>query len=285
MKNNLFIIFTLLLLTNKSLCLSTLELGQCLVEQLGFNVIFFLKEYFEVAFSFNEEKIKAFMKSHPEVIDAMSYCMTKPELVLRDEAELIIKNIFGINYKVSTVNFDEEYVVSEFPKITFKFEAGCEFTLLESDSFITIKGGTVISQKGINTTLTDEYLEELFKKMNYNFDTKKSLIELERKIKGVVTDGTVYIRIYLDKIEIGFIINREFNEKTTCEGKMIITIEPGELPTPPPGTEPEYTLDDDIIKEITKKAVAAGGLIGIIYWLIGAAKRVIPIIKFALALR
>ena len=281
MKNN-FIIFILLLFTNKSLSFSTLELGQCLVEQLGFNAIFFVKEYLEVAFSFNEEKIKAFMKSHPEIIEAMSYCMTKPELVLRDEAELILKNLFGINYKVSTVNFDEEYVVSEFPKITFKFEAGCECTLLESDSFITIKGGTVISQKGINTTFTDEFLEELFKNMNFNFDTKKSLIELERKIKGAITDGTVYIRIYLDKIEIGFIINREFNEKTTCEGKMIITIEPGELPPPPPGIEPEYTLDDELIKEIAKKAVVAGGLIGIVYGLIAVAKGVLPAIGFAL---
>ena len=279
MKNNLFIIFTLLLLANKSLSLSTLELGQCLVEQLGFNVIFFIKEYLEVAFSFNEEKIKAFMKSHPEVIDAMSFCMTKPELVLRDEAELIIKNFFGINYKVSTVNFDEEYVVSEFPKITFKFEAGCEFTLLESDSYVTIKGGTVISQKGINTTFTDEYAEELSKLMN--FDMKKSLIELERKIKGTITEGTVYIRIYIDKIEIGFIINREFNEKTTCEGKMIITIEPGELPTPPPGMEPEYTLDEDIIKEIAKKAVVAGGLIGVVYGVIAIAKGVISAIGIA----
>ena len=106
MKKNLFIIFSLLLLLNKSLTQTPLELGQCLIEQLGFKVLSYLWEYLDVLFSFNEEKMNAFIKSHPEILDATFYCMTKPEFVLRDEAELIIKKFFGFSYKVSVVQFD-----------------------------------------------------------------------------------------------------------------------------------------------------------------------------------
>ena len=274
MKNNFLLLLTLLLLINKSNNQTPLELGECLFQQLGFKVFSIIGEYLSILFSLDEEKLNIFFQSHPEILYATSYCMTKPELVLKHEAEKIIKNFFDISYKISVVSFDEEHVICEFPKITLKFETGCDFNLIDSDSYIKIKKGTVISEKGMETTYTNEYVEEILKLLG--LDIRKMSIELKRKIQGAISDGTVYIKIYLDKLEIGFIINREFNEEVVCEGKIIITIEAGDLPTPPPAPAPapaySHFIPEEVLQKFKEKVLVGGGLVAVIYMLFLLAK-------------
>ena len=259
MKNKLFLILTLILCSNKYNSQKSLEVGDCLFEQLGFKNFSLILELLGVIFTFDEEKIYDFAYSHPEILYATSYSMTKPDLVLKYEAEKIIKSFFGISYKISVVRFDEEYIISEgFPKITFKFKDTCDIDLISSESsYYQIEGGTVISQKGMETTFTNVLVKEILEKTG--FDIEKMSLRLQRTLKDAISEGTVYFTIYLDKIEIGIIISQKINEKVTCEGTMIITIEPGNLPAPP-NPAPAPILDNETLNYAIKEGLKCGAL-------------------------
>ena len=289
MKNKFLLILTLLLLSNKSNCQSILELGACLLEQLGFKAYSIIWEFLGVLASLDEEKLNEFYKSHLELLYSFSYCMTNPQIVLRYEAEKIVNNFFGLSYKITVVNFEEDYLISTFPKITLKFKDSCDFNLLDADGFFKIKGGTVISEKGMETTFTNEYVEAILKLVG--FDIKKVSTEVKNKLKNAILDGAVYVKVYLDKIEIGFIITRDFNKKTICEGKIILTIEPGNMPPPAPVPvpvpvpQPAYKIDLEKLIEFVGKSLGLGVIFTIIYKLIVFVGGVIPeIIKILIGL-
>lgn len=278
MKNKFLLILTLLLFANKSNCQSFFEISECLFGQLGFKMYSIAWEFLGVLSSLDEEKLNDFYKSHIEVLYAFSYCMTDPGIVLRYEAEKIVKNFFGLSYKITVVNFEKDYLISAFPKITLKFKDSCDYNLLDADGFFKIKGGTVISEKGMETTFTNEYVEALLKIIG--FDIKKASIEVKNKLKSAIFDGVVYVKIYLDKIEIGFIINRDFMKKTLCEGKIIITIEPGNIPAPAPvpvpdphpqpqpQPQPAFIIDLEKLKEFVQKGCGLGVIVVLIYQII-----------------
>ena len=89
-------------------------------------------------------------------------------------------------------------------------------------------------------------------------------IKLQRTLKDAISEGTVYFNIYLDKNEIGIIINQKINEKITCEGTMIITIEAGNLPPspPPPNPAPAPILDNEALNN----AIIAATECGVLVW-------------------
>jgi len=238
MKVNLFLILTLILFTSKSNSQKSLEVGDCLFEQLGYKMFSTIWELLEIIFSFDEEKIYAYAYSHPEILYATSYCMTKPDMVLRYEAEKIIKNFFGISYKVSEVIFDKEFIIYEgCPKITMKFKNNCDMDLISSNfSYIHIEGETVISQKGMETTFSNTIVKQILDQTG--FDIEKMSQKFQKTLEGAIADGTVYFQVYLDKIEIGIIIDQKINEKVTCSGSIIITIEAGNCPPPSPAPAP-----------------------------------------------
>lgn len=262
MKTKLFLIFALFLFAKKSNSQRTLEVGDCLFEQLGSKFITLTFELLSILFTFDEEKIYSFVFAHPEILYATSYCINSPDMILKYEAEKIIQNFFGISYKVSVVIFDEEFIVSEgFPKITFKFKNNCDIDLNSTKGFFKIEEGTVISQKGMETTFSIELTKQILEKTG--FDIEKMSIKLQRTLKDAITEGTVYFNIYLDKIEIGIIINQKINEKLTCAGTMIITIEAGNLPpSPPPNPAPAPILDNEALN----KAIIAATECGVLAW-------------------
>ena len=156
----IFIILALFLFTNKSNSQKTMDVGDCLFEQLGFQYISSIFELIGIIFSMDEEKLYAYLYSHPEILYATSYCMTKPEIILKYEAEKIINNFFGVSYKISVVIFDKQYTLSEgFPKITFKFKNNCDIDLNLEGGYYKIEGETVISQKGMENTLTNDLVK------------------------------------------------------------------------------------------------------------------------------
>ena len=263
MKIKLFLIFALFLFANKSNSQRSLEIGDCLFEQIGPEFISLTFELLAVILTFDEVKIYSFAFAHPEILYATSYCINSPDRILKYEAEKIIKNFFGISYKVSVVIFDEEFTISEgFPKITFKFKNNCDIDLISTESsFFKIEGGTVISQKGMETTFSIDLIEQVLEQTG--FDIEKMSIKLQRTLKDAISEGTVYFNVYLDKIEIGIIINQKINEKITCAGTMIITIEAGNLPpSPPPNPAPAPILDNEALNN----AIIAATECGVVVW-------------------
>ena len=126
-------------------------------------------------------------------------------------------------------------------------------------------------------------------------------VNVYKKLKDSITEGTVYIKVYLDKIEFGFILNRKISDKAECEGTIIITIEAGDLPLPPapapapvpvpvpepvpvPVPEPipaPFPKPDplrplifiwDKILEIVKKITIPGIITGLLFFIIRLAK-------------
>ena len=241
MKAQLYLILSLLLLVNKSNSQSIVDqvigVGDCVIGRLGFKIFPFISEFMEALFSLDEKKVKAFILSHPEIVEASFDCFKTPipELVLKTEAEKIIKKLFNITYKVTLVTFDEEFIIHPGPpKITLKFNNKCDFNfdLIDStNAYLKIEGGTVISQKGMNTTFDVDTVDRI--KQMFGIDIQKMYVNVYKKLKDAITEGTVYIKVYLDKIEFGFILNRKINDKAECEGTIIITIEAGDLPLPP----------------------------------------------------
>lgn len=107
-----------------------------------------------------------------------------------------------------------------------------------------------------NVNLFKQILEET------GFDIEKMSLKLQKTLKGAITEGTVYFTIYLDKLEIGIIINQKINEKVTCAGTMIITIEAGDLPPiPPPNPAPAPILDMEALNKALKSASECGVLV------------------------
>lgn len=235
MKGKLFLILSLLLLVNESKSQSFLEVGACIIDRLGFNVIFFVWDYLQVLFSLDEEKVKAYQESHPEIVEATLVCFKPPEPLIKTEAEKIINKLFNLTYKITIVTFDEEYVIDEGPpKITLKLKDKCDFDFEYTDTnvgYLKIEGGTIISQKGMDSTIEAE-MEHIIKELT-KFNIEEPYINVYRKLKDSIYEGTVYVKIYLDKIEYGFILNQTLNDKAVCEGSVIITMEFGDLPLPP----------------------------------------------------
>ena len=111
----------------------------------------------------------------------------------------------------------------------------------------------------METTFTNVLVKEILEKTG--FDIEKMSLRLQRTLKDAITDGTVYFTKYLDKIEIGIIIKQTINEKVTCEGTMIITIEAGNLP-PPPNPAPAPILDNEALNYAIKEGLKCGALAG-----------------------
>lgn len=257
MKVNLVLILTLFLFTNKSNTQKSLEVGDCLFEQLGYKMFSTIWELLGIIFSLDEEKLYEYAYSHPEILYATSYCMTRPEMVLKYEAEKILKSFFGISYKISTVIFEKEFTISEgFPKITLKFKNNCDMELKSSDfSYFHIEGETVISQKGMENTFEKDIVQQILDLTGFDIETMSQ--KFQRTLEGSIADGTVYIQVYLDKIEIGIIIDKKINEQLTCSGSIIITIEAGNLP-PPPNPAPAPILDNEALNRALILAAECG---------------------------
>ena len=241
MKGKLFLILSLLLLANKSNSQTFYDINVCFIDRLGFKAFTFIWEAFQVVISLDEEKAKAFYLSHKYYFDTLYECMLlpRPELELKTEAENIIQNLFNITYKITVVTLYEEYVIHENPKITLKLKNKCDFDfeINSRTAYYKIEGGTVISQKGMDTTFPIDIINKIT--TSFGVDIEKMYINVSRKLKDAIYEGTVYTKVYLDKIEFGFILTRKINDKALCEGTIIITIEAGYLPpTPPPAPAP-----------------------------------------------
>ena len=241
MKGKLFLILSLLLLANKSNSQTFYEINVCFIDRLGFKVFTFIWEAFQVVISLSEEKAKAFYLSHKYYFDTLYECMLlpRPELELKTEAENIIQNLFNITYKITVVTLYEEYVIHENPKITLKLKNKCDFdfAINSRTAYYKIEGGTVISQKGMDTTFPIDIINKIT--TSFGVDIEKMYINVSRKLKDAIYEGTVYTKVYLDKIEFGFILTKKINDRALCEGTIIITIEAGYLPpTPPPAPAP-----------------------------------------------
>ena len=213
MKGKLFLILSLLLLANKSNSQTFYDINVCFIDRLGFKVFTFMWEAFQVVISLSEEKAKAFYLSHKYYFDTLYECML--------------------------VTLYEEYVIHENPKITLKLKNKCDFdfAINSRTAYYKIEGGTVISQKGMDTTFPIDIINKIT--TSFGVDIEKMYINVSRKLKDAIYEGTVYTKVYLDKIEFGFILTKKINDRALCEGTIIITIEAGYLPpTPPPAPAP-----------------------------------------------
>ena len=128
--------------------------------------------------------------------------------VLRNEASNIVRKLFGFSYSFSTVIFDKEVTIySPNPKITAKLSSKCDMTYSgKNTGIIKIQGGTVMSQSGINSSVTNPVVSAVLKLIG--FDIKKWTVSLEKKFKTATTDGTVSFKIALTKIEISVTVKK-----------------------------------------------------------------------------
>ena len=146
--------------------------------------------------------------------------------VLRNEASNIVRKLFGFSYSFSAVAFDREVTIySPNPKITAKLSSKCDVTFSgKNTGIIKIKGGTVISQSGINSSVSNPIVSAVLKLIG--FDIKKWTVNLEKKFKTATTDGTVSFKISLTKIEISVTVKKS-KGNSSCDGTITFTISPG----------------------------------------------------------
>ena len=183
------------------------------------------------------------------------------ENLLKVESEKIVKKLFDFSYNFKSVSLDKEITIYEGnPKITAKLTASYNIKFNgENSGFIKIKDNTVVNEKGVETSFTIDFIEKI--KKLYNFNIKDLSLNLERKIKGAIVDGTVSFKISLNKIELAF--NFEKTEDIhTCKGALIINIYPGIDPPKNPPFYPE--VYNDVFVESVKYGALAAGVIAVI---------------------
>ena len=182
--------------------------------------------------------------------------------VLRSEASNIVKRLFGFSYSFSTVLFDREVVIyAGNPKITAKLSSSCEVTYSgKNTGVIKIKGGTVVSQSGLETNLTNPIVSAVLKLIG--FDIKNMALSLQLKFKTATSDGTVSFKISLTKIEISVTVNKS-KGSTSCDGTITFTISPG-----------SSSVNQEAFADVLEKVAASGAVAIAVIVLIKLAKGV-----------
>ena len=182
--------------------------------------------------------------------------------VLRSEASNIVKRLFGFSYSFSTVLFDREVVIyAGNPKITAKLSSSCEVTYSgKNTGVIKIKGGTVVSQSGIETNLTNPIVSAVLKLIG--FDIKNMALSLQQKFKTATSDGTVSFKISLTKIEISVTVNKS-KGSTSCDGTITFTISPG-----------SSSVNQEAFADVLEKVATSGAVAIAVIVLIKLAKGV-----------
>ena len=182
--------------------------------------------------------------------------------VLRSEASNIVKRLFGFSYSFSTVLFDREVVIyAGNPKITAKLSSSCEVTYSgKNTGVIKIQGGTVVSQSGLETNLTNPIVSAVLKLIG--FDIKNMALSLQQKFKTATSDGTVSFKISLTKIEISVTVNNS-KGSTSCDGTITFTISPG-----------SSSVNQEAFADVLEKVAASGAVAIAVIVLIKLAKGV-----------
>ena len=182
--------------------------------------------------------------------------------VLRSEASNIVKRLFGFSYSFSTVLFDREVVIyAGNPKITAKLSSSCEVTYSgKNTGVIKIKGGTVVSQSGLETNLTNPIVSAVLKLIG--FDIKNMALSLQQKFKTATSDGTVSFKISLTKIEISVTVNKS-KGSSSCDGTITFTISPG-----------SSSVNQEAFEDALEKVAASGAVAIAVIILIKLAKGV-----------
>lgn len=205
------------------------------------------------------------VKEYNEVLEICLYGNPddKPfdENLLKVESEKIVKKLFGFSYNFKSVSLDKEITIYEGnPKITAKLTASYNIDFTgENSGFINIEESTVLNETGVETSFTIDFIEKI--KKIYNFNIKDLSLNLERKIKGAIVDGTISFKISLNKIELAFNLKKT-EDHHTCLGALIITIYPGIDPPKNPPFYPE--VYNDVFVESVKYGAIAAGVIAVI---------------------
>ena len=171
---------------------------------------------------------------------------------LRTEASKIVSKLFGFSYSFSTVVFDKEVTIySGNPKITAKLSSSCSVTYSGKNSgIIQIKGGTVVSESGVKTQITNSIVNGVLKLIG--FDVNSMTANLTKKFRTATSDGTVTFSIGLTKIQISVTVKK--SGSATCDGTVTFTITPNGNP-----------VKQEAIEEALTKVAECGALaIGVI---------------------
>ena len=178
---------------------------------------------------------------------------------LKGEAARSIRKLFGFNYVFTNNLFDREVVIySGVLKITAKLSYSCTTTIptVYKTGEYQIRNGVVISQKGTNLNLSSSSILSLGKLLQFDFKTMTT--SLTTKLKGAVVDGTVKFSFTQSKIMIQIIYSRP-QGRTSCDGSLTITIEPGNVPR----AKPQLVLSDEAIQN-SLNFVAEAGTVAVI---------------------
>ena len=178
---------------------------------------------------------------------------------LKGEATRSIRKLFGFNYVFTNNLFDREIVIySGVLKIKAKLSYSCTTTIptVYKTGEYQIRNGVVVSQKGVNLNLSSSSILSLGKMLQFDFKTMTT--SLTAKLKGSVVDGTVKFSFTQSKIMIQIIYSRS-QRKTSCDGSLTITIEPGNVPR----AKPQLVISDEAIQK-SLNYVAEAGTVAII---------------------
>jgi hypothetical protein len=173
---------------------------------------------------------------------------------LKGEATRSIRKLFGFNYVFTNNLFDREIVIySGVLKIKAKLSYSCTTTIptVYKTGEYQIRNGVVVSQKGVNLNLSSSSILSLGKMLQFDFKTMTT--SLTTKLKGSVVDGTVKFSFTQSKIMIQIIYSRS-QGKTSCDGSLTITIEPGNVPR----AKPQLVISDETIQESINFVAEAG---------------------------
>ena len=143
---------------------------------------------------------------------------------LRTEASKIVSKLFGFSYSFSAVGFEKEVTIySGNPKITAKLSSSCSVTYSGKNSgIIQIKGGTVVSESGVKTQITNSIVNGVLKLIG--FDVNSMTASLTKKFRTATSDGTVTFNIGLTKIQISVTVKK--GGSASCDGTVTFTISP-----------------------------------------------------------
>ena len=155
---------------------------------------------------------------------------------LRLQASYILNQLFGISYDFSLTLYEQEIIVSFFPKITVTLKESCDLEMREDGKFyyVEIENGLSLKGKGsLNISFVYEFLDGIFK-----FDNL-----FENNFKGIIKIGAMYIEFTSTELKIIFIFGFS-RDNYNCEGSITISIE---LPKYSPF--PEYAYIEEKVPD------------------------------------